>query len=472
MIVSPIVEALTGKAPREEWSLRRGRQPPRPSVPGCARRRMGPDRNRGRPPEKGKPLRRSGRGGAELAPRSRARRRGRRATPMAAARTPPRRRRTAHRGTVHRHRKGAAGTSSLGHWTRRSKGHLRRGGAFNDRRPAEGTSEAPTSEVDADAARRRSREPCSKPRHRRRVPRPRASPRPPRAPRRAMQDPVRTRPAGAKGSATPLNGGRGRAPPGPLRAGTGPAKGDRAITTSRAAGRHRRPPRIRPVRHRSEFRHVSAARTPEQAVAAGAGDSTGATGPPHAPRALSRSSRASSRVRPSRARRAQPRASSPPHSSPARPPRRGTAAGRRRGPDAGHDRSDSRLDRARRPPGSQLGSHLSRAGRARLDQDSPEPDRRRAHGTRHRRHAAAAQALQAGRGELHQSLSSLGISLLRLDIGSFSLRGDGRTSERRHAGIRRRAQPNDDGQDSIDAVDGAGDGRASRTKGELVDVLA
>jgi len=33
--------------------------------------------------------------------------------------------------------------------------------------------------------------------------------------------------------------------------------------------------------------------------------------------------------------------------------------------------------------------------------------------------AAAAQALADGRGELHRSLSSLGMSLLRLDIGSF-----------------------------------------------------
>lgn len=32
---------------------------------------------------------------------------------------------------------------------------------------------------------------------------------------------------------------------------------------------------------------------------------------------------------------------------------------------------------------------------------------------------AAAQALSQGRGELHQSLSTLGLSLLRLDIGSF-----------------------------------------------------
>ena len=87
---------------------------------------------------------------------------------------------------------------------------------------------------------------------------------------------------------------------------------------------------------------------------------------------------------------------------------------------------------------------------------------------------AAAQALAAGRGELHQALSSLGTSLLRLDIGSFGAfqgRGGGQ-AETATGGTRRGGTTG--GGESIEAADGpeAGSAAAPRALGELVDVLA
>jgi flagellar hook-length control protein FliK len=91
---------------------------------------------------------------------------------------------------------------------------------------------------------------------------------------------------------------------------------------------------------------------------------------------------------------------------------------------------------------------------------------------------AAAQALTAGRAELHQSLSSLGVSLLRLDISSFgqSQAGeqDGRFAGEPGASNVSRAPGSSEeveGSDMAGEADGAG-ARASIAGGELVDVLA
>jgi hypothetical protein len=87
---------------------------------------------------------------------------------------------------------------------------------------------------------------------------------------------------------------------------------------------------------------------------------------------------------------------------------------------------------------------------------------------------AAAQALVAGRAELHQALSSLGTSLLRLDIGSF---GSSEGREDRHADAPSRSKGSagtTDGEESIDAVGGPDESGvvSPQALGELVDVLA
>jgi flagellar hook-length control protein FliK len=92
---------------------------------------------------------------------------------------------------------------------------------------------------------------------------------------------------------------------------------------------------------------------------------------------------------------------------------------------------------------------------------------------------AAAQALMAGRSELHQSLSSLGVSLLRLDISSF---GQSQTGERDGSFA---GEDGDSGASGgsrgAEQVEGAaplGEGEegaavsATISGGELVDVLA
>jgi flagellar hook-length control protein FliK len=91
---------------------------------------------------------------------------------------------------------------------------------------------------------------------------------------------------------------------------------------------------------------------------------------------------------------------------------------------------------------------------------------------------AAAQALQAGRAELHQSLSSLGVSLLRLDINSFgqSQAGeqDGRLAGEAGAWSASRASGGSEEADGSEPV-GESEGAAARARiagGELVDVLA
>jgi len=87
---------------------------------------------------------------------------------------------------------------------------------------------------------------------------------------------------------------------------------------------------------------------------------------------------------------------------------------------------------------------------------------------------AAAQALTAGRGELHQALSSLGTSLLRLDIGSFgpSEGRQGRQAEGAAPSSGRRGTTG--GGESIEAAEGSqtASAAAPRALGELVDVLA
>jgi flagellar hook-length control protein FliK len=91
---------------------------------------------------------------------------------------------------------------------------------------------------------------------------------------------------------------------------------------------------------------------------------------------------------------------------------------------------------------------------------------------------AAAQALTAGRAELHQSLSSLGVSLLRLDISSFgqSQAGeqDGHFAGESGASNASRAPGSSEEVEALDTA-GEADGaapRASIAGGELVDVLA
>ncbi|HYM67884.1 MAG TPA: flagellar hook-length control protein FliK, partial [Patescibacteria group bacterium] len=91
---------------------------------------------------------------------------------------------------------------------------------------------------------------------------------------------------------------------------------------------------------------------------------------------------------------------------------------------------------------------------------------------------AAAQALAEGRGELHQSLSSLGVSLLRLDIGSLG------QWEARDRGDRFSGRPDDPGASSrsaapeeVESGEMVGEtvpagGPAGLAGGGLVDVLA
>jgi flagellar hook-length control protein FliK len=91
---------------------------------------------------------------------------------------------------------------------------------------------------------------------------------------------------------------------------------------------------------------------------------------------------------------------------------------------------------------------------------------------------AAVQALADGRSELHQSLSSLGVSLLRLDIGSFGQPQAG-AREDQNAGNPGGTSGANASQDSEEPQDGATAGSpealgatASIAGGELVDVLA
>jgi flagellar hook-length control protein FliK len=87
---------------------------------------------------------------------------------------------------------------------------------------------------------------------------------------------------------------------------------------------------------------------------------------------------------------------------------------------------------------------------------------------------AAAQALAAGRGELHQSLSSLGATLLQLDIGTFEGREGRRHVLAGEGSSAHRAAGATEEDDSIAAAEGATPaavpGRGPR--GALVDVLA
>jgi hypothetical protein len=87
---------------------------------------------------------------------------------------------------------------------------------------------------------------------------------------------------------------------------------------------------------------------------------------------------------------------------------------------------------------------------------------------------AAAQALAAGRGELHQSLSSLGATLLQLDIGTFAGRERRRDVLAGEGSPARTAGSPTEEDDSIAAGGGttpiaAPSGGAA---GALVDVLA
>ena len=83
---------------------------------------------------------------------------------------------------------------------------------------------------------------------------------------------------------------------------------------------------------------------------------------------------------------------------------------------------------------------------------------------------AAAQALAASRGELHQSLSSLGTSLLGLDIGSFK-QSDGRDASASNSARSAAATGDDASIEAIEEPDGSSP--AIRLPlGGLVDVLA
>jgi len=91
---------------------------------------------------------------------------------------------------------------------------------------------------------------------------------------------------------------------------------------------------------------------------------------------------------------------------------------------------------------------------------------------------AAAQALADGRSELHRSLSSLGLSLLRLDIGSFG-QSEARDREGRFAGASGGSSaPARSPADEVDETaqtlgEPAGSGvPAGLEAGGLVDVLA
>jgi flagellar hook-length control protein FliK len=91
---------------------------------------------------------------------------------------------------------------------------------------------------------------------------------------------------------------------------------------------------------------------------------------------------------------------------------------------------------------------------------------------------AAAQALADGRSELHRTLSSLGVTLLRLDIGS-SGQSEAREREDRFAGSPTGSGASSDSGSSEDgeaaARIGVVEGVASPVgapRGELVDVLA
>jgi flagellar hook-length control protein FliK len=86
--------------------------------------------------------------------------------------------------------------------------------------------------------------------------------------------------------------------------------------------------------------------------------------------------------------------------------------------------------------------------------------------------AAAAQAIAGGRNELHGTLSSLGVSLLRLDIGSFSQQqahGGGHTP----ADLRRQPRQRRSEAGEPEAAVGLSTGTVSLSAGAaLIDVLA
>jgi type III secretion system needle length determinant len=104
-------------------------------------------------------------------------------------------------------------------------------------------------------------------------------------------------------------------------------------------------------------------------------------------------------------------------------------------------------------------SQTSEGLRARVSADTP----------------AGAQALAQGRSELRQSLSSMGLSLLRLDIGSFS-HSQGRSREERSAGQTGRSSTSSANAtpEESEALDGLEE--TSRPTGaplgEILDVLA
>jgi type III secretion system needle length determinant len=91
---------------------------------------------------------------------------------------------------------------------------------------------------------------------------------------------------------------------------------------------------------------------------------------------------------------------------------------------------------------------------------------------------AAMQALTAGRAELHQSLSSLGVSLVRLDISSFGQSQAGLREQRSAANANQPANPSNRSTDAEEAQDveastaAAGAASAPTAQSALVDVLA
>jgi flagellar hook-length control protein FliK len=88
---------------------------------------------------------------------------------------------------------------------------------------------------------------------------------------------------------------------------------------------------------------------------------------------------------------------------------------------------------------------------------------------------AAAQALAGARAELHQSLSSLNLTLLRLDVGaSGSREREDRSAQNSQKTNTAKASANSEEQDSdaaVGEIDGSSQPRGAPL-GELLDVLA
>ncbi len=86
--------------------------------------------------------------------------------------------------------------------------------------------------------------------------------------------------------------------------------------------------------------------------------------------------------------------------------------------------------------------------------------------------AATAQTLLQGRGELHQALSTLGVSLLRLDIGGSTHAGEHRGGSAPHQDALGRPRSEADGGVDGEAAETEETDQPRAVLGGLVDVLA